>query len=157
MTRNHALRFVLLVSAMAVTAATAQAQGAGPFSFYSVTPCRIVDTRLTTPITGGPALAGQATRHFPIAGQCGIPATAKAAVLNVVIVAPTGSGHLRIWPYNTTMPTVSTINFVAAEPAIANGAIVPLSSDPSLQISVFLGTATGTHAHLVIDATGYFQ
>ena len=129
----------------------------GPFQFYSVTPCRIVDTR--NPIvgpTGGPALAGQAQRDFPIAGQCGIPSTAKAAVLNVVIVGPTGGGHLRIWPSGTAMPLVSTINFDAGEPAIANGAIVALTAGPS-NISTFLGTGVGPTAHLVIDTTGYLQ
>ncbi len=133
------------------------AEAAGPFQFYSVTPCRIVDTRNATGVAGGPALTGQGTRSFPVTGLCGVPATAQAAVVNVVVVGPTGGGHLRIWPFNTTMPLVATINFDPGEPAIANGAIVPLGSDPSLQISTFLGSGSGTTAHLVIDVTGYFQ
>jgi hypothetical protein len=45
----------------------------------------------------------------------------------------------------------------AGEPAIANGAIVPLTTDPTANMSVFLGTGPGTHADLVLDVTGYFQ
>ena len=78
-------------------------------------------------------------------------------MFNVTIVGPTGSGNMRIWPYNTTMPLVSTLNFNAGEPAIANGAIVPLTTDPTANVSVFLQTGSGTHADLVLDVTGYFQ
>ena len=148
----------ILVVGVVALLVSSSSEGAGPFQFYSITPCRLVDTRLPPGPSGGPIVAGNSTRSFPIrGGTCGIPVTAQAAVLNVAVVAPTGGGHIRIWPYNTTMPTVSTINFDPNEPAIANGAIVPLAADPSLQISVFLGTGVGPTAHIVIDATGYFQ
>ena len=148
----------LFLALGALVLAAAVADAAGPYQFYSITPCRLVDTRNPPSPSGGPALTGNGTRSFPITGAtCGIPAGAAAAVLNVVVVGPTATGHLRIWPYNTTMPLVATINFDANEPAIANGAIVPLASDPSLQISTFLGTGVGPTANLVIDATGYFQ
>jgi hypothetical protein len=150
------LRSLLLGLALVVLTSSA-AQAAGPFQFFSVTPCRIVDTRNADGVTGGPALAGQGTRSFPVKGLCGVPSTAQAAVLNVTVVAPTGGGHVRIWPFNATMPLVSTINFDPGEPAIANGAIVPLSSDPTLSISTFLGASAGNTAHLVVDVTGYFQ
>ena len=156
MTIKNLLRFAGLAVAAALLANTAEA--AGPFQFFSVTPCRLVDTRGPVGVTGGPALAGNVTRSFPITGgTCGVPGTAAAAVLNVVVVAPTGGGHVTIWPYNTTMPVVSTINFDPNEPAIANGAIVPLANDPNFQISTYLGSGVGTSAHLVIDVTGYFQ
>ena len=156
--KKNSVPVILAIGVAALLCSSlAQAQS-GPFQFYSITPCRLVDTRNPVGPTGGPALVGNGVRSFPITGgTCGIPATAKAAVLNVVIVAPTNGGHLRIWPYNTTMPLAATINFDINEPAIANGAIVPLANDPSLQISVFLGTGVGPTAHLVIDATGYFQ
>jgi hypothetical protein len=158
MIRQRLVRTVLLLGAVDLLATHALADG--PFQFYSVTPCRIVDTRGGTGLTGGPEMASGSPRSFPIAGQCGVPATARAATLNVTMVAPTRSGYLTIWPNNTTRPIVSTINANAGEPAIANGAIVPLSSDPSLQISVVYGTCglncPGT-TNLVIDVTGYFQ
>jgi hypothetical protein len=147
----------LFILAAAVLLLASAAPAAGPFQFYSITPCRLVDTRNPAGPSGGPILAGDTVRSFPITGTCGIPAGAQAAVLNVVIVGPSGGGNLRVWPYNTTMPLVATINFDPLEPAIANGAIVPLSADPSLQVSVYPAMGAGQTTHLVIDATGYFQ
>ena len=74
-----------------------------------------------------------------------------------LVVGPTGGGHVTIWPFGSSQPLASTINFDPGEPAIANGAIVPLGTDPSFQISTFLGSSAGTTANLVIDVTGYFQ
>ena len=161
MARTIAFRFLFLAGAVGLlTAATAEA--AGPFQFFSVTPCRIVDTRGPTGVTGGPALASGTTRSFPIdvaPAACGVPNTAKAAVLNVTLVSPSLDGFLSIWPFNTTPPLVSTINAAAGEPAIANGAIVPLTTtDPSFNISLIYGTAvSGGTAHVILDVTGYFQ
>ena len=77
---------VLTVGVVALLVSSSS-EGAGPFQFYSITPCRLVDTRGPVGPTGGPILAGNVVRSFPIVGgTCGIPATAKAAVLNVVIV-----------------------------------------------------------------------
>ncbi len=125
MARTIAFRFLFLAGAVGLlTAATAEA--AGPFQFFSVTPCRIVDTRGPTGVTGGPALASGSTRNFPISlapAACGVPNTAKAAVLNVTLVSPSLDGFLSIWPFGTTPPLVSTINAAAGEPAIANAGV----------------------------------
>ena len=74
----------------------------------------------------------------------------KAVTLNVTIVSPTADGFLSIWPFNTPLPLVSTINAAA-------GAIVPLTADPSFNISVVYGTAAPGTAHVILDVTGYFQ
>ena len=163
-------RFGLTVAAafaVGVIAAPAYAQvTGGPFQYFAVTPCRLVDTRNANGPQGGPAISGQTFRSFPIAGLCGVPTTAQAATLNVTTVATTGGGHTTIWPAGATMPVVSTSNFQAGEPAIANGAIVPLAAynplipgDPTsnASISVFLGIGAPFSAHIVLDVTGYFQ
>ena len=149
-------RSILLGLAL-VVAGAAVAQAAGPYQFYSVTPCRIVDTRRVTGVTGGPALANQAVRNFPIQGQCGVPSTAKAAVLNVTIASPSNAGYLILFPYGTAQPLVSTINWAAGEPALANGAIVPLGTDPTLQLSVYSELYGGGTVQAILDVTGYFQ
>jgi hypothetical protein len=161
MTRTRFSRFAfLLVAAILLTVSVASA--AGPYQFFSVTPCRIADTRglgFTGP-SGPPALSAGSPRNFPIVAvwNCGVPSDAKAAALNVTAVGPTLEGFLKIWPYNTPIPPVSTINFAAGEPAIANGAIVPLSADPTFQISVVYGAATaGGTVNLILDITGYFK
>lgn len=156
MTRQTIGRFLFLAGALGLL--TAVAEAAGPYQFFSVPPCRIADTRNTVGPTGGPSLAAGSPRNFPITGICSVPSTAKAAVLNVTLVNPSKDGFLLIWPFNTTMPTVSTINAAAGDPAIANGAIVPLTTDPNFNISIVYGTGSpGGNADVILDVTGYFQ
>ncbi|HYG62506.1 MAG TPA: hypothetical protein VEL74_07980 [Thermoanaerobaculia bacterium] len=155
---NKTLRLLSMASAFSVAAlwlAPAPAAADGPFQFHSLTPCRVVNTRNNTGTTGG-AVASNATRSFTIQGACGVPAGAKAVALNVTIASPTNTGHLTLWPAGTTLPTVSTINYNAGEPALANGAIVPLgTSTPDLSARPFL--AGGGTVDLILDVTGYFM
>jgi hypothetical protein len=124
----------------------------GPFRFYALTPCRAVDTR-----TGfGGALTHNTTRDFQIQGVCGVPSGAKAVAVNVTVVTPGSKGHLRLFPSGTSLPLIATINFAGGETALANGAIVPLSTNASdLSVYTFL-VNTGSNTHLVLDVTGYF-
>ncbi|HZI67864.1 MAG TPA: hypothetical protein VFF17_14985 [Thermoanaerobaculia bacterium] len=157
MTKSPFVRSLFLGAAASILAVST-ASAAGPFQFYSVTPCRIVDTRNAPNAqgTGGPVMPALSQRNFPIAGLCGVPTTAKAAALNVTVVQPTSTGHLSFWPYNTPQPFVSTLNYVGGDLAIANGAIVPLAADANFHVSAFAGISTGS-LHLIIDVTGYFQ
>ena len=51
----------------------------GALAFYPVTPCRVADTRNAAGPLGGPNLAAQSTRSFPIlASSCGQPVSAQA-------------------------------------------------------------------------------
>lgn len=165
---NRLHKGIIFLAAGVVTAALGSevlAQN-GPYQYYAVTPCRLVDTRNPAGPQGGPRLAGTVARSFPIAGLCGLPTTAKAATLNLATVATTGSGNLRIWPFGIAMPLVATMNFDAGEPAIANGAICPLGpyapstpGDPTTNnsISAYYAIGAAYSADLVIDVTGYFQ
>jgi hypothetical protein len=63
-----------------------------PGKFFTVTPCRVVDTRDVAGPWGGPALAGGAERIFTIIGRCAIPSGARSVSLNVTVVQPTTSG-----------------------------------------------------------------
>ncbi len=130
-----------------------RAQAQTGLQFYAVTPCRAADTR-----TGfGGILPASTLRNFTIKTVCGVPATAKAVAINVTVVTPNADGFFFVWPAGGAVPPVSTINFNAGEPAIANGAIVPLAvGTPDL--SGAYGTASGSGtAHVVLDVTGYFQ
>lgn len=154
MTRPRLVRSILIL-AVASLATASTAKAIGPLSFYSVTPCRVADTRNPTGLTGGPVLAPFQTRSFPIKGSCGIPSDAKAAVLNATIAAPTDGGYLTLWPNDgSARPVVSTLNWSPGENALANGAIVPLGVG-SLDLSVFHGGAGSVH--LILDVTGYFK
>lgn len=125
----------------------------GNTSFYTVTPCRVLDTREAS---GAPALVAGATRTFTIVGlgpgQCQVPPTAKAVSINVTVTQPTAPGHLILFPGGTP-PTVSTINFRAGQNR-ANNAIALLSATGTL--SVTDGQSSGT-THFILDVNGYFQ
>ncbi|HEY3171179.1 MAG TPA: hypothetical protein VGK86_01245 [Thermoanaerobaculia bacterium] len=121
-------------------------------SFFTVTPCRILDTRDPAGPFGGPALNAGATRVFTIAGQCNIPPSAKSVSVNVTVTQPTAPGHLILFP-GGTIPSVSTINFGTGQTR-ANNAIVPLSASGTL--SVADGQSSGT-THFILDVNGYFQ
>jgi hypothetical protein len=118
-------------------------------SFYTLTPCRLVDTRAAE----APALAAGAERVFTPGGKCGIPPTAQALSVNVTVTQPTAPGHVRIYPAGSARPLVSTSNYGAGQTR-ANNAILNLGDGGALR--VYCGQATGT-VHLVVDVNGYFQ
>ena len=124
-----------------------------PAAFYSLTPCRLLDTRGPSGPLGGPALAANADRTFPIAGQCGIPATAKALALTVTVTQPTAQGDLRVHPGGGTLPNTSTMNYAAGQTRASNSIVV---LGPSTDFVVRCVQAAGT-THFVADVTGYFE
>jgi hypothetical protein len=122
--------------------------------YYAVTPCRSVDTRLGF----GGIVPAAVQRDFTMKGVCSVPVNAQAVSLNVTIVGPSQGGFFSLWPVGGPFPVVSTINFVAGEPAIANGAIVPIATGAGADLSTAYGTASGGGTtHVVIDITGYFR
>lgn len=117
-------------------------------SFYTVTPCRAVDTRTTT------ALAAGAQRTIPLAGTCGIPSTARAVAVNVTVLDATGAGSLVLWRSGSTVPETSNINFTAGQTR-GNNAIVALSLSGAVDARASVG-GSGT-VQMLIDVSGYFQ
>lgn len=166
MTSKHRVVVALLVGVGLVVTA-APGSGDGPFQFHSLTPCRVVDTRLagTTVGTYFGILTSDVEKVYPIQGNCGVPVGAKAATLNVTAVTPSNQGRFTVYPSGIATPTVSTINFPPGTTALANGAIVPLSAGVAcatftpatcdLAVKPFV-VGAGT-VHLVLDVTGYFQ
>ena len=149
---RFAARVAGIITLLACSAGAAYAQS-GPLQFYSVSPCRVVDTRKVNGPTGGPVLGPNSSRSFPVRGNCGVPSTAKAVSVNVTVANPTAASYLTLWPSGTAQPTVSTINFDASDWAVANGAILPLSTNTN-DLSVF--NAAGT-VNLILDVNGYYQ
>src|SRR5262249_61713103 len=82
-----------------------------PLDYFTLAPCRVVDTRdLGAPI-GGPALGGQETRAFAVAGSCGIPAPARALSGDSAVTAPTSDGNLRPFASGEAVPTAAPTNY----------------------------------------------
>jgi hypothetical protein len=124
-------------------------------SFYTLTPCRIVDTRQPGGAYTGPALSAGETRTWTIAGQCGIPFAARSVVLNVTVDYATAPGDLRLYAGGESLPWASTINFSAGQTR-SNNATIPLSSNGSGHMSARNDQGAGT-VHLIVDAYGYYQ
>ncbi|HYG65819.1 MAG TPA: PKD domain-containing protein, partial [Thermoanaerobaculia bacterium] len=133
--------------------ATFESAPSGGWSFYTLTPCRAVDTRRPAGTLGGPALTSGGTRTFEVAGTCGIPPTAAALAVNVTVVSPTQSGHFRLYPAGGTVPGTSVINFSAGQ-VRANNAVLSLGTG---SFSVLCGMAGTGSAHLLVDVVGYFE
>ncbi len=151
MKNRQIFRIAIVLAATMAFAGAALAQ-TGPYTFNTVAPCRVVDTR-NGGTNGGPALGQQETRNFQIRGLCGIPLTAKAVSFNLTAVTPSAQSHLILWPSGTTKPGVSAVNFSPADFATANGGIAGLSTSTQ-DLSVFNGFGT---VHVVIDVNGYYQ
>jgi hypothetical protein len=124
-----------------------------PGFYFTLAPCRVVDTRNATGVYGGPALDAGGDRTFPLFGRCGLPSSAKAVSVNVTVVSPSVVGNLRLYPAGTPLPTVSTLNYSGGQTR-GNNAIVPLSALGEL--AVRCSQASGT-AHFILDVNGYFE
>jgi hypothetical protein len=148
----------LLASAALILAAT-PAVADGPFRFYPLTPCRLIDTRQPAQAPAMTADTTGATRSFKIRGTCGLPTDARAAALNVTIATPTKKGHIRVFPSDVALPNISTLNFAGGENAVANGAIIPMPVDTGsvTDMSIFLYMVETGTGHMVVDVTGYFR
>lgn len=124
-------------------------------AFYTLTPCRVLDTRGANGAYGGPALNGNgARRSFVVAGQCGVPVGAKSVSANVTVTGPTAGGSLVLFPGNGIPTGTSSINFSAGQTR-ANNAILLLATDGSGSITVENDSAGTTH--FILDVNGYFQ
>jgi hypothetical protein len=122
--------------------------------FFTVAPCRVIDTRDPAGPYGGPAIAGNTTRTVTVAGRCGIPATAKSVASNLTVVAPPTNGYFTLFPGGTTIPLFSSINF---RPGLtrANNTLAPLGAAGDL--GVFCSTDPSAMVNFIVDVSGYFE
>jgi hypothetical protein len=121
--------------------------------FYTVAPCRVVDTRGPAGPWGSPALAANTSRSFQITGRCGVPSSAEAIVVNVTVTDATTGGNLRLYPTQSALPMASAINYRPSTPRANNGSYA-LGSSGSL--SVRCDQSYGT-THVILDVSGYFE
>lgn len=123
--------------------------------FFTVSPCRLFDSRIVRPGfpgNGVPLHAPQRT-VIPSAGYCGIPTTgARALVINVTVVDPTHAGHVTFFP-SYTFPSSSSINYRAGQTR-AQQAIVGV--DEYGNVGMDIAQPTG-FLDLILDVSGYFE
>jgi hypothetical protein len=122
--------------------------------FYSLPPCRVLDTRNPTGPLGAPPLQPGATRTFDVStSSCGIPPGAVAISANLTVTNEGAPGLLVLFRSDASLPGTSSITFPAARTR-ANNALVGLASS-STTFSVVNGSA-GT-VDFILDVNGYFQ
>jgi len=128
-------------------------------SFYSLTPFRVLDTRVNSgyPGQGATLSAGTQINFFPgtrtfLPWTTPVPIDATAVVLNVTATNTTAPGFLTLWATNTpTNPLASNLNWPSAGTTIPNRVIVPI--DPITgKVSIYSNVGTD----VVVDVDGYF-
>lgn len=129
--------------------------------YTPITPCRIIDTRSQS---AGP-IASNSIRSFVAVnvsnftsqggsstncGTLGLSATAVA--VNLTAVTPAGPGFATAYPFGTTLPLSSSINYTAG--AVVNNALTIQIPNPlaSFDFTVY----TSAQSHYVADIVGYF-
>lgn len=124
----------------------------GPQDFYTLAPCRLLDTRQPYGATGGPALPPGIARVIVATGRCGVPANARALAVNVTVFNPPAGGNVRLFPGDRDSTATSTINFSTGITR-ANNAIVPLAASGTGALAL---QSSSAGVHVVLDVTGYF-
>ena len=135
-----------LISLFAHTAPATVTMAAGT-KLFTVTPCRVLDTR-----TGSPLLANT-VRTFAVSGGCGISSSAVSVAANVTIVGPSAAGALVVYPTGSRIPATSTLNFSPGATRANNAHIV---LGPGGTADFILAAAGGATAHLLVDVLGYY-
>jgi RHS repeat-associated protein len=127
--------------------------------FYTLTPCRILDTRQT----GAPLTQINPQWVYQISGACGVPANAQAVALNVTLVTATANLSLQGYPGDLPAPGAPGTNVVSASPpghsTIAAFAVLPLATNGSGTLGVLMTLAppaTSGQTDLILDVSGYF-
>ena len=118
----------------------------------TITPVRIVDTRVGAASLGGSKVPWGVleTRTVETAGLGTIPEDAVGVVVNVTVLNATAPDtFLTLFPTGTTMPNASTINPQPNEVAF-NAATVLLGPDGTFEIYNYSGTVD-----VIIDVTAY--
>ena len=172
------LALTILFVGMGVVAREARAQTG--LQYYSITPCRLYDSRTGQPSalgTGGGAITtttNNSTGLVPlrVRGGCGVPNTAQAVTANHTVINPTAPGQgsvARMCPDPLGGGQTICRAWVLYGPneTISNGGILPLGvvgnpgTDNDIQIQGIGANsqgAPGTYTYdWTIDITGYFQ
>ncbi|SCG76928.1 hypothetical protein [Micromonospora coxensis] len=131
--------------------------------YVPIGPRRIVDSRTGTGLLGrqpGSLRAQESTSFYAqyygdnptnLTTGCNINCPVPTAlVANVTITEPTAPGVLTAYPYLTTRPTTSNVNFIAGETA----SNLTLTKANQTSLTVYNGSSGS--AHVIIDQSGYF-
>ena len=157
---NGAPNIVVDVSGWYTGSSSASATG---YSFVpESTPARICDTRpqgypgvVSNPCSGSTLSTGK-TLEVQVTGEGGVPAGAKAVVVNVTVTGVDANGYLTLYPSGaSSVPVVSDLNWESTSKTVTDMAVVAIGNIGSLgEISAYDSNGT---ANVIIDVTGWFS
>jgi hypothetical protein len=120
-------------------------------SFFTVPPCRVLDTRTTM----SPVQVNTPTL-FTVGGLCGIPPVASSLSLNATLVEQNVTVDLGIGAGDDPPPTTNVVSTNPQHAVIAGAAIIPLSVDGQGTVQVLANASSGGATDLTLDVNGYF-
>jgi PKD repeat protein len=122
--------------------------------FYTVMPCRLLDTRSQE--DGAAPVPSGTDRQLDVIAvtRCGVSPLATSVAINVTVIGPSGPGHLTVYPADLSQPpVVSTLNYGTGQTR-ANNALAKLSPDGKLKLRPVI--AGGGEVHVLVDVVGFF-
>jgi hypothetical protein len=126
----------------------------GGLDFVPLDPIRLFDSRSAyrqlNESTNGRRLAANQVVRLKIAGERGVPASAKAVSINLTATDVANASYLTVYPCGVR-PNTSNVNIVAAQFVTANGAMVKLSTDGDLCVY------SKHDVHVIIDINGVWE
>jgi PKD domain len=122
-----------------------------PGAYASLTPERLLDTRVGLGAAKVAVAAGR-TVTLQVTGQGGVPVSGvSSVVLNVTVTAPTQLGYLTVYGAGTTRPLASNLNFVKGQ-TVPNLVVAPVGVGG--KVTLYNGSAGSIQ--LIADVSGYY-
>jgi hypothetical protein len=122
--------------------------GAGGGLTTTIDPVRIADSR-NGQGTAARAFGPGETRQVRVSGVSGVPANARAVILNVTAVSPSSWGWLIVWPTGLKRPDASNLNWPGGT-NVPNMVMAGIGPDGTISIYNDLGDT-----HVLVDVFGY--
>jgi hypothetical protein len=122
-----------------------------PTTFYTMTPLRVLDTRVNNGLSG--KVKANIPGTFQVAGRGSIPSNATAVTGNLTVANPSFGWALYLGPQPMSVPYTSTINFNKGE-IKGNSLTIGLNTDGTLSVTYM--SNPGNTTDVVFDVTGYF-
>ena len=137
----------------AVAAADVQAL-ATPVAFQAIAPYRSFDSRNSSaPLPSGsePVL----TPWRDVDGVQRIPNDVAAVTFNLTVTETSGSGFVAVYPFGSSFPGVSSINWSVSGATVANNGTVRTGEGVGIGRHI-RALVAGGRTHVILDVTGYF-
>lgn len=149
MSRRATSRLVSLTVLLACAATPLLAD-----SFYTVTPCRVFDTRNTSS-----PLSTNIASTFAIVGSCGVPVEATAVACNTTLLPQGGiSVDLGEYPGDQSLPTnTNVVSANSTSSPIAGFSVMTLSNDGQGSVAFLPNSASSGFTDVLFDVSGYFM